>query len=49
MAPFGKCLLRGVFWGIWIERNRRIFYGKKDLMLVVDLIKLDVSKWVALS
>lgn len=45
-----KSPIHGILWGIWIERNHHIFEDKrKGLMMVVESIKLEVSKWAAAS
>lgn len=44
---FIRALLHGVLWGIWKERNKRIFEDhKKNRLEVIDSILCEVGSWL---
>lgn len=44
---FWACLIHVVLWGIWRERNLRIFQGKSNCCnVVIDSIILEVGSWL---
>lgn len=45
---YWECLLHGVLWGIWKERNRWIFEGKtNNNNEVIDFIVREVGNWTS--
>lgn len=43
---FIKVILAGVLWGIWKERNKRVFEDKRSVWVVIDSIVCEISSWV---
>lgn len=44
---FLKAILPGVVWGIWKERNRRVFEDKtRSMWVVIDSIVCEINSWV---
>lgn len=47
---FWECLMHGVMWAIWRERNFRLFKDKSSSPKeVIDMIVKDVSGWVLMA
>lgn len=45
---FLDCLMHGVLWGVWKERNRRLFKEKfSSYGEVIDSIVREVGSWLS--
>lgn len=44
---FGECLIHAIIWGIWRERNNRIFNDKfKSFEKVIEAIIREIGGWM---
>lgn len=49
-TKFGDCLMHAIIWGIWRERNNRIFHAKvRSVEEVIEAIIRELGGWLKAS